>query len=338
MPDHLLRLKQLLDSYLHDRINPDELDELWQLMEKLPEADQVDLQIAGFWNDPALSRENRVDWERVHSRLQDKMHEPHIDYTRLLRPRKARVKQLAIAASLLFVIAVSSYLFVTLRKPPAIEVVASKRNSGLQLLRLSDGTTVTLNQHSRLEYPKTFDGATREVVLYGEAFFDVHHDASRPFMVHTANLVVRVLGTAFNIKSYDADEKIAVTVSRGKVQVQSNNTRKVLGLLTAGEQLLIDKKADVALQNKVDVKEVLVWKTILDFDNKTVGEAAAIISNYFGVDIQFDNESLRSCRFTADLSENENDLAQVMNVITLLTGSAWTQEDNTIRISGKGCN
>ena len=337
MSDHLLRLKQLLNNYLHNTISPDELDELWQLLEKLPENDLVDLQIAGLWNDPALNRENGVDWERVYSRLQSRMHEPNMDYTRLMRPRKGRWKGLAIAASLLFAIAVSSYLFTSLRKATPAGIVSTRRNPGLQLLRLSDGTSVTLNQNSRLEYPKTFNGATREVVLYGEAFFDVHHDSSRPFMVHTANLVVRVLGTAFNIKSYDMDEKIAVTVSRGKVQVQRKSNQKILGMLTAGEQLLVDKNAGVALQNKVDVKGVLVWKTILDFDNKTVGEAAAIISSYFGVEIKFDNEALRSCRFTADLSENENDLSQVMNVITLLTGSTWTKNENIIRISGKGC-
>jgi transmembrane sensor len=70
---------------------------------------------------------------------------------------------------------------------------------------LPDGTTVVLNKKSKLSYPVEFTGSTREVFLTGEAFFDVAHNPSKPFKVHTGVFVTKVLGTAFSIKAYPGD-------------------------------------------------------------------------------------------------------------------------------------
>ena len=335
----LPRLQHLLDRYLHNTITSRELDEFWQLVSRLSDEDMADLGLSEFWDDPSLNKEGDTNWKKVYSRLQGRIGSHDIDYTKIIHPQRSTFRRLAVAASVLVVIAAALlFMFLPSRTKTRQPALISRSAFDLQVIRLPDGTIVTLNHNSKLDYPKAFDGATREVYLYGEGFFDVHHNASKPFLVHTGNLVVRVLGTAFNIKAYDSDEQIAVTVSRGKVQVQKNNTEKILGLLTAGDQLVVDKKAAVATQAKVDVKDILNWKTRdLVFDNKTVDEAAVIIGNYFGVEIKFEEEALRRCRFTASFS-GEDDIGQVMNVITLLTGSSWKKDDEIIRINGKGCD
>src|SRR5690606_2603405 len=71
-----------------------------------------------------------------------------------------------------------------------------------QLLLLPDGSTVLLNNNSSLDFPQQFTGDTREVILKGEAYFDIKPDASRPFIIHTGKVKTRVLGTAFNIRAY----------------------------------------------------------------------------------------------------------------------------------------
>lgn len=340
MSSNPLRLKQLLDKYLKGNITHTELEEFWQLMSSLSENDLVDEEMSKFWSDPSLDKNSQADWEGVYSRLQQRMDDQQIDYARIIQPRRS-IRPWVIAASFLFLLAVSFLLVLNpFEKNKKDAIVSSRSSFDLQVIRLPDGTAVTLNHNSKLDYPNTFNGKTREVYLYGEAFFDVKHDPLKPFIVHTGNVITRVLGTAFNIKAYDNEENIAVTVSRGKVQVQKNNEDKVFGLLVAGDQLTVDKKEDKALQTKVDVSGILQWKTKdLVFDDKTIDEASVIISNYFGVEIHFANESLRKCRFTASFNGSDDDLKQVLDVMTVLTGSTWTKDDKEIIwIGGKGCS
>jgi len=93
-------------------------------------------------------------------------------------------------------------------------------------ITLSDHTSIWLNACSRLKYPETLTTKNREVYLEGEAYFDVKHDPSKPFLVHTSHLTTAVLGTAFSVTAYRNNTTQSVTVIRGKVQVsdKKNNT------------------------------------------------------------------------------------------------------------------
>ena len=90
---------------------------------------------------------------------------------------------------------------------------------------LEDGTQVTLQPQSSLSHPEHFDEKSRVVHLSGEAFFDVTKNPARPFFVYTGELVTRVLGTSFNIKSYNADKSVEVSVVTGRVSVYENVKR-----------------------------------------------------------------------------------------------------------------
>lgn len=78
----------------------------------------------------------------------------------------------------------------------------------IESVSLSDGTTVRMGPNSQLIYPKSFDGKTRDVELKGQAFFDVAKDRERPFTVHTKNMDVTALGTAFEVFNYDSESKL----------------------------------------------------------------------------------------------------------------------------------
>ncbi|HEY0176676.1 MAG TPA: FecR family protein, partial [Pedobacter sp.] len=100
-----------------------------------------------------------------------------------------------------------------------------------KIITLTDGSRIILNNASKLTYPSVFSRNKREVYLSGEAFFDVKHDSSRPFLVHASHLKVQVLGTSFNIKSYQADHHTTVSVATGKVGVNSNRPSDTYMLL-----------------------------------------------------------------------------------------------------------
>ncbi|MEI9806510.1 MAG: FecR domain-containing protein [Bacteroidota bacterium] len=129
------------------------------------------------------------------------------------------------AASLLF-LATAGWLWLnngfSKAAEPKQEAIEAKKGSRSRSL-LPDGTTVWLNAGSKLYYDGDFTGATREVRLEGEAFFDVVKQPDRPFVVHTSGIDIKVLGTAFNVKSYPEDKTVETTLYRGIVRVFRQN-------------------------------------------------------------------------------------------------------------------
>lgn len=334
------RVKYLLGQYFRKAITGEELREFWTLLSGLSEEQLAELGADKLWNDPSLHTGNDVNWESVYNRLHQEMENNTLDYNRIITRKSVKWKRLAWAASLLVLVAAATFVyFLNTGRKDGLQLASGQLADQFQVLHLPDGTVVTLNRQSRLEYPAGFVDKTREVYLYGEAFFEVQHDPSRPFLVHTGNITTRVLGTSFNIKAYGDENDIAVAVSTGKVQVQKKD-KTVLGLLTAGDQLIIDREKENVVMARVDVADIGVWKTPdLNFDNMTVEEAAEVISRHFNVEIKLENELLGKCRFTARFTGKEASIKQVLDVITILTATGWEREDsNIIRINGKGCD
>jgi len=206
-----------------------------------------------------------------------------------------------------------------------------------QFVKLSDGSTVVLNAGSHLEYPASFDGRERrEVLLRGEGYFDIKHDASRPFIVRTGNLTTTVLGTAFNIKAYDDEKNITVTVTRGKVQVSDED--RTLGVITPNQQITFDKLDRQSQQRAVDSNNAIAWKSHdIFFDDITLQEAATQLEGRFHVSIRFENEKTRTCRFTATFLNGE-DLDQILHIICEFNGATYVRDAaGNLLIKGNGC-
>lgn len=109
---------------------------------------------------------------------------------------------------------------------------------------LHDGTSVWLNAGSYLEYINDFSGTTREVKLVGEGYFDVAHKKEQPFIVHSDNVLIKVLGTVFNVKSYPEDKNIETTLYQGRVEVINNNLKNQMPIaLVPNQKLIVAKNA-----------------------------------------------------------------------------------------------
>ena len=128
---------------------------------------------------------------------------------------------------------------------PVKETIITQNGSRTRSL-LADGTTVWLNGGSKLYYENDFNGATREVRLEGEAFFDVVKKPNRPFIVHTSGIDIKVLGTAFNVKSYPEDKNVETTLYRGLVQVlrHEDAAGKAIQLIP-NHKLILPKQAAI---------------------------------------------------------------------------------------------
>ncbi|SDD77772.1 FecR family protein [Mucilaginibacter pineti] len=204
-------------------------------------------------------------------------------------------------------------------------------NGKLVQIKLSDNTTVMLNAASKLKYPTHFNGKTREVYLEGEAFFDVAHDTQHPFIVHTSQLKVNVLGTSFNVKDYSAEKEIAITVATGKVGVITNGYSGKTYMLLPGQQLHYSIANQFISQNKVDLNEVAAWQSgMLIYHNETLENISRQMERWYDVKFNFKNEAVRHMRFS--LKQKNDRLENVMRTLKFAGGIRYSIAGKTVSI------
>lgn len=236
-----------------------------------------------------------------------------------------------IAATISFlIIASSAFFFFNLyapkHKPSGFEepvqfiTKQNKRGVKSQIL-LPDGTKVHLNAESSLKYPAQFSQSDRQVILTGEAFFDVVNDSLRPFSVIAKNTITTALGTSFNVKAFDTENNIDVALVSGSVLFTSEHSAIDDYKLKPGEKVVVNLKEEKSHLTTFNVLTEIGWKDgLLTFRNAGFSEFVQKIERWYGVDVQiigtpqnrwnidgnFDNESLeeilQSVRFTHDLS------------------------------------
>lgn len=130
------------------------------------------------------------------------------------------------------------------------------KNGEHKRIILPDGTSVTLNAGSYLRYPQEFITDVRRIEMNGEAFFEVTRDEEKPFLIHTKDADVKVLGTSFNVKAFDMDEQLTVSVQTGKVQV---DLPEAMMRLLPDEQFVMDKTKGEFQKRNEDARLSTVW-------------------------------------------------------------------------------
>ena len=130
------------------------------------------------------------------------------------------------------------------------------KNGEHKRIILPDGTSVTLNAGSYLRYPREFITDVRRIEMNGEAFFEVTRDEEKPFLIHTKDADVKVLGTSFNVKAFDMDEQLTVSVQTGKVQV---DLPEAMMRLLPDEQFVMDKTKGEFQKRNEDARLSTVW-------------------------------------------------------------------------------
>lgn len=191
-------------------------------------------------------------------------------------------------------------------------------------VKLPDGTTVKLNSISSLSYQAEFGEEVREVILEGEAFFDVESDPSRPFIIRTGDIQTTVLGTRFNVRSYKNEENIEVAVVEGKVKVGSDETN--YAYLTPNEVSTYQKEAKKLNKVKMDVSSLVAWhKNVLVFKNATADEVWKRLENWYGINIIIKNKKNIEGRYSG-IYENEP-LETVLRGISFASGFDFEIDD-----------
>lgn len=205
-------------------------------------------------------------------------------------------------------------------------------------LVLEDGTQVTLNTASDLKYPAAFKGETREVYLNGEAFFEVKKDPAHPFIVHTRKMSIKVLGTAFDVKSYQDEQSTEAALLHGSIQITLKNEPDNKIILKPEEKFVLSHPADktgsalkgtpakgeykivplsyLGANAQSAVAETSWMKNKLVFKNKTFAELSPALARWYGVTFIFKSETLQQETFTGEFEkESLTDALKALQVI-----------------------
>src|SRR6185312_9956911 len=171
--------------------------------------------------------------------------------------------------------------------PIAVEYnTVSTPRGGQYQLTLADGSKVWLNAESAITFPTAFTGNERKVTIKGEAYFEVAHDASKPFQVTVNGMQVAVLGTHFNINAYDDEGNTKTTLLEGSVKVSKGNLHRII---VPGEQAVINNLSDIInVNNDANLDAVIAWKNgKFYFDHSNIRTVMNQISRWYNVDIEY---------------------------------------------------
>jgi transmembrane sensor len=205
---------------------------------------------------------------------------------------------------------------------------------------LEDGSSVVLQPHSVLQYPAHFAPGLRDVYLTGEAFFEVKKDAHRPFQVHAQELITRVLGTSFRVRSFDREARTTVQVKTGRVSVSkvADDAAEPEAVVLKPNQQVVYERADRKLtKSLVEKPEVLqpFAGHNFEFNDVPVSEVFKTLEDAYGIQIVYDEEALAHCLIHATLTDVPLDYKLTL----ICKGIQGTYEviDSHIVITSKGC-
>lgn len=333
---------------------PEELSELEEMLKEHPDMQLRARMMEKIWAAPP---ENTTGTETSFSkhmqRLSNHFSEPALQYEEELpaepeeKTRRPLVRRLSWITGIAAVLVMVWYI--AYREPAktgkesalAQNTVSTKKGSKSKI-QLPDGTEVWLNADSKITYNEKFQGNIREVQLSGEAFFDVVRDESRPFIIHTDVIDVKVLGTAFNVRSYADEKNTETSLIRGLVEVtlRSNPDKKFT--LKPNDKLIVknDKGADDAqpagsgpshdtrqpllttimgkikfTENESSALETLWVSNKLAFDKEPLADIAGKIERWYDVKVKITGKELKEGEYSG-VFENES-LEQVMEALQL---------------------
>ena len=231
-----------------------------------------------------------------------------------------------------------------------VNEVVTKRGSKSSI-NLPDGTIVRLNTDSRLTYLNFTAGKNREVTLIGEAYFDVAHDSSRPFIIHTGKINIKVLGTSFNVRNYPQDKELETSLIKGKIEVSLESRPEDIITLKPTEKLIIAKEQDelataTKVKSSIDNKVVLTSITYLRHDslvaetswlndkmvfvNQPLDKIAIELERKYAITVSFKDEKVKKYRYTG-VFENVS-LEKVFQLIKYSKNINYKIDDKNIVI------
>jgi ferric-dicitrate binding protein FerR (iron transport regulator) len=305
----------IIVKYLRKQATPEEITELdlWLKEDKENEkllAEAFDVFAVSGSLPPPMTPDLEKAWQKINRKLTTNVHPAKLWFEKI-KYTAAAVAILLIGFSTLWMVTSVKSKQILQQQTEIISPLGQKSK-----VLLPDSSVVWLNSGSSLKYKGNFNMKEREVVLEGEAYFEVFKNKSKKFRVKTGILNVDVYGTAFNIKNHNDDNFQEITVSEGRVGI-SGKTGEIRQLIR-GDQAILDKRTNkiVFTQNSPEV--INAWKNNeLIFDNTPLEEAVKYLERWYGVQIAIDKTMMGKHNYTFKIkTESFREMLEIMKVMT----------------------
>jgi transmembrane sensor len=203
------------------------------------------------------------------------------------------------------------------------------RGSQVLTVVLGDGSKVWLNVESSMRYPVAFNSQERKVRITGEAYFEVDKDAKRKFLVEAAGATTEVLGTHFNVNTYESQGEVLVTLLEGAVKVTGTTSGEQL--LKPGQQADVKVGGSILLNKTPDLEAVMAWKEgLFKLNNSDIYTIMAQLARWYDFDVRLE-KGMEEKRFAGTISRN-TDLKQVLDMLSMTKEVGFKQEGRTISV------
>jgi transmembrane sensor len=328
---------ELIARYLAGEAEGDDLVFLSEWLKADPEHRRIFEEYRRTWMSAEQVRlESAIDLDREWEEMEKKL-APGLPATeegeevKVIRFGYTRV--LRIAALFILLAVPAWFLYRYFAKP---EQKIFHANSTIAENTLPDGSVVTLNTGSVIEYPARFTGKHRNVRLTGEAFFEVRHEPSRPFIVSGDRYNVEVIGTSFYVNTLFGSGTMEVIVKTGRVAVFNPETPDRKVMLSPGEQAEITLATGEIVTSRIPNENYLAWKTgKLVFTATPLYRIVEMLNKAYHADIRITDSRIADCLVTA--SFDNQPLESVLKVLQATLHIRISEENGIIGISGDGC-
>lgn len=332
-------LKVIFSRYLKQECTPEEIQTLLNYFRQ-ENTDHLGQLVQAELEKPLDEMDEmpyRPVYDRVERNLQAYLGQEQPDVL-VMEPKRSYKWIYAVAASVaLFTMAYLNWTQLVNFVDPVKQQMAATAFGERRQLTLTDGTQVWLSPGSTLRYPDKFRGETREIKVAGEAYLEVAHDAKHPFIVHTAKLDTRVLGTSFDVQAYSDQPDVKVTLLTGKVRVTASNHKVVE--ITPDQQATFNPANGELL--KADYPDAGTFLDRRDGILKYRGTPLAIvikdIQRTFNVIIKLD-ERMKYCAYVGTFKPTDR-IETVMKklVMPFIGAVSRLEKPKNYKITGKGC-
>jgi ferric-dicitrate binding protein FerR (iron transport regulator) len=313
----------LFEKYIVNQANEKEIEELIDFIRNNP-------RLNSWFEDQIQNSPTEISEDLKQRMLSNIQKEIGTSETHILPVKTISYKWWRVAAAILLplILGYGIYQFVEINKTGETEnsLLVCAESGEKANITLPDGSRVWLNSSSKLTYTNAYNTKNRLLKLNGEAYFEVAHNANKPFIVQCMDMKTEVLGTTFGIKAYDDDNIISVVLAEGKVKVTLPDETRIM---QPDERVVYNKSTRKLFSGRVKPSDFTDWrKNRLRFENETLQEIATTISRIHNIDYVFEDESIKEFRFTGSV-DNTN-VESVLNAIMLTAPITYTIKDSLI--------
>lgn len=239
------------------------------------------------------------------------------------------IRTVAAAAAIAIVFAVAGY-WTAGRGDEEVFYRIVAENGQKSSISLPDGSTIMLNSGSSITYSSKFNKGNRDIELEGEAFFDVAKNPDLPFVVHANEMDVTALGTKFNVRAYENDNKIVATLVQGRIRTEADGKSEVL---TPNNMARYDRVSRKLTSEKViDTEAATAWtENRIVFDDEPLEEIGKRLERLYDVEVVFADETCRKERFNGRVRNNS--LENILSMIGSTAPIQYSFDGDTVEFS-----